>query len=225
MTQLIDAYALDVLLLLGLGWWLLWSLRKPHGARDNLNRNTIGRAVDALMAVPDRTHFSALRQAADMGPSPDLEHGLAEIRRHDPRFDPEFFLASVRHVQDEVMTAYAARDRHALACHVSREALEIFNARLEARERQGDSDALRVMDIAPPEILDAGVVAGSAWIVVRCISRVADVACEAAGPLVPSEPCLPAIVVDAWVFARDVGAPRTTWKLIAVSPDVTRAEP
>lgn len=201
MSQLYEAYALDGLLILTLGWWLVWCLKPPRETADTYRRAVLDEVVDALMSGPEAPGGHALRAADAARPNPNLEKGLADIRNRDPRFDPAYFLDYVRTKYMSVRRAYSEGDIKALGAHVSRDVLAALAARIHKRAAPAAYDA---RDIPAPEMLDAGVTAGSAWIVVRCITR------DSAA---------------VWIFARDIGAPRTTWTIAATSGGIIGKTP
>lgn len=201
MSQLYETYALDLLLILTLGWWLMWCLKPPRDAPDTYRRAVLNEVVDALMSGPEAPGGPALRAAGAATPSPNLEKGLADIRNRDPRFDPAYFLDHARTRYMSVLRAYVDGDIKALGAHVSHDLLTALSARIQARSAPPRYDS---RDIPAPQMLDAGVTAGSAWIVVRFPTQNG---------------------AAVWIFARDIGAPRTTWTLAATSGGIIGKTP
>jgi len=143
--------------------------------------------------------------------------GLDRIRRADPGFDPENFVAGARAAFEIVVGAFASCDKEALRPLLSDEVYRPFVATLDERATAGETLETRIVRLDSLDITAAELVGQIARITVRFVSEQINVTRAMDGSIVDGEPEHPVEKTDFWTFARDIRSTDPNWVLAATS--------
>lgn len=140
------------------------------------------------------------------------EEGLAEIRAHDPEFDPDHFKEVASDVFFKVQAGWMRRDldsyRHLLGDKLAEEYADHF---AEMQEK-GVINKLESIAIRKVKIVDAGSVDGEDFVTILFTANLLDYTVdEKSGNVVEGSMTEPVKFAEEWTWARPVGTEE--WKL------------
>lgn len=187
-------------------------LGKRGGAEPTVLRpQAVGRpgatVIDAVAEPP----------AAAGRPLPDAASAigltLAQMRRIDPVFDPQHFLAGAEAAFTLIVSKFAAGDRAALRPLLSPETFAAFDAAITAREAAGERQVSEVRAIPDATIVAASLSGTQAEIGVRFVSDQISETLDREGKHVAGTDAVTELH-DEWLFGRTLGQPDPAWRLL-----------
>lgn len=170
-------------------------------------------------SLPDlgrREQATHQAEARDDGPAVTgpAGNGLAAIRRADPRFDVNNFLADARSAYDMIIAAFAKGDRETLRMLLSDEVFENFQQAVGERETAGHRLETEIAKVLGTEIAEATLQGKTAEITVKYVSGMISVLRDEQGEVVGETP-REREVIDYWTYARELNARDPNWILVA----------
>jgi len=154
--------------------------------------------------------------AAPVPPVPpsgnSAEEGIAEIRAHDPGFDPDHFKEVASDVFFKIQAGWMRRDldsyRHLLGEQLAGEYAQHF----EEMKQKGIINKLESIAIRKVEIVNAGSVDGENFVTVLFTANLLDYTVdEKTGDVVEGSMNQPVKFAEKWTWARPEGTEK--WKL------------
>jgi predicted lipid-binding transport protein (Tim44 family) len=215
-----DFQYFDIILFAMIAGFLVLRLRSVLGRRTGNERRRDG-FVRARAPMPEKPPVvGEVGQGAGGVPleakSVDaVALGLERIRRADPGFDPEHFVAGARAAFEIILGAFAHGDKPALRPLLSEEVFRPFAATIDERTAARETCESRVVQLDSPDITAAELTGRIARIVVRFVSRQINVIRAGDGTIVDGDPEHPIEKTDYWTFARDTRSTDPNWVLAA----------
>lgn len=192
------------------------------GARpDNVEDNVIS-LPDRGAAVPGEATVEADGDAA-MSDVPAEEGvtamagGLGDIKRADPSFDTNEFLAGARVAYEMIVVSFANGDVDTLKPLLAGDVYANFAGAIQDREAREETLETTLVAINSAEVIEARMEGRSAEVTVKFVSESVNVTRDAAGEAVSGDPRAVEKVTDIWTFARDTRGNDPNWRLIATS--------
>jgi predicted lipid-binding transport protein (Tim44 family) len=143
--------------------------------------------------------------------------GLDRIRRADPGFDPEQFVAGARAAFEQIVGAFASGDKAALRPLLSDEVYRPFVASIGERAAAGETLETRIVRLDSLDITAAELAGQTARVTVSFVSEQINVSRAADGSIVDGDPEHPVEKTDYWTFVRDIRSTDPNWELAATS--------
>lgn len=222
---------IDIILFAMIAAFLVLRLRSVIGRRtghqsrpaDGLSARGAEADADAnVIELPDRSAAGAAEAQggedaaaglADADPDP-LADGLAEVRRADPGFDIEEFVAGARTAFVMVVNAFATVDTGALRELLDDEVYANFEDAIQRRQAAAETLETEVVGIKSAEPVAAAARGRTAWVTVRFVSEQVNVTRDAEGAAIDGDPGQVSEVTDLWTFARNTRSRDPNWKLV-----------
>jgi predicted lipid-binding transport protein (Tim44 family) len=172
---------------------------------------------DNVVKMPGRddVHDGPFGHVAD----PELREGLNAVRRHDPDFDLEHFLAGARGAFEMIVLAFARGDTEMLRPLLADEVYGGFADAIEQREAAGETLETEIVGIKTVEVVDARMEGSRSVVSVRFASQQVNVTRRTDGEVVDGDPQELTEVVDVWTFARDTASRDPNWLLVGTSAE------
>jgi predicted lipid-binding transport protein (Tim44 family) len=148
-------------------------------------------------------------------PTVSAADGLARIRRADPGFDQENFLAGVRSAFEMIVNAFARGDKEALRPLLSDDVYQPFSKAIDDRVAAKETLESRDLRLNEAEIVEADLVGRIARATVKLVSHQINVTRSVDGGIVEGDPEHPVEKTDHWTFARDTRSADPNWQLVA----------
>jgi predicted lipid-binding transport protein (Tim44 family) len=217
-----DFQYFDIILFAMIAGFLVLRLRSVLGRRTGNERRRDG-YIRAPAPLPEKAATVAeTAKAATVLPLPAkpmdaVALGLDRIRRADPGFDPEHFVAGARAAFEIIVGAFAHGDKAALRPLLSDEVHRPFVASIDERVAAGETLETQIARLDSLDITAADLVGQTARITVRFVSEQVNVTRAADGSIVDGDPDHPVEKTDYWTFARDTRAADPNWVLAATS--------
>ncbi len=200
--------------------------RIERRAREEVRTGTVGAGSDKVVSLPrrDRGEEPVAETRVDTAEAENklrefakgdegIAEGLLAIRKLDPDFEPEQFVAGAR------QASFAEGNRKALRDLLSKDVLEGFTGAISEREARGEKIEQNFVGINKADILEAEVKGGIANITLRFVSQLITATRDKAGTVVSGDPTRISDVTDIWTFSRDISTARArsnpNWRLIA----------
>jgi len=146
-------------------------------------------------------------------------HGLIDIARLDPAFDPDTFIRGAKQAYEMIVTAFAEGNRKLLKDLLSRDVYEGFTRAITERESRDEQVDQSFVGIDKADILESEVKSGIASITVRFVSQLISATRDKAGAIISGDSQRIKEVTDIWTFSRDVSSVKAranpNWRLIA----------
>jgi len=145
-------------------------------------------------------------------PGNTAEEGIAEIRAHDPGFDPDHFKEVASDVFFQIQAGWMRRDigsyRHLLGEQLAAE----YEQHFEEMKQKGIINKLESIAIRKVEIVDAGSVDGEDFVTVLFTANLLDYTVdEKTGDVIEGSMSQPVKFAEKWTWARPKGTDK--WKL------------
>lgn len=157
------------------------------------------------------------RWAGVAEPDSAVARGLDGVAEAEGGFDAKEFLAGARAAYEMIVTAFDAGDRKTLKPLLAREVFEDFSAAIAERENRGETVDSSFVSIEKSEITEAEIVARTAQLTVRFVSKLIRATRDKTGAVIDGSPTEIADLVDVWTFARELNARDPNWRLISTT--------
>ena len=231
-----DVFDITTIIFLALAVLIFLKLRSVLGQRTGRERRPYDSfsprdavrpaATDGkVVPLPTRTAESPPTPAEESPPAEPwkgiaeagtaVAAGLDAIKRDDPSFDAQHFLAGARAAYEMVVSAFAQGDRRTLKNLLSREVYEGFENAIREREQRGETAETKFVSIDKADIVNAELRSRNAHVTVRFVSQLISVTRSRDGNVIDGSPEKVTDVTDVWTFARDITARDPNWKLVA----------
>ena len=148
-------------------------------------------------------------------PADAVAEGLDRIRRADPGFDPQQFLAGARVAFEMIVTAFAKADKVGLRPLLSDEVYRPFAQTIDERLAAKEAVETRDLKLDDAEIVEAEIAGRTARVTVKLVSHQLTVTRAMDGSIVDGDPDRPVEKTDYWTFARDTRSADPNWLLVA----------
>jgi predicted lipid-binding transport protein (Tim44 family) len=215
-----DFQYFDIILFALIACFLVLRLRSVLGRRTGNEQRRDG-FIRARAPIAEKARtIGGPRQGGavvtpDAKPVGGVATGLDRIRRADPDFDPEHFIAGARAAFEIIVGAFARSDKAALRPLLSEEVYRPFAATIDERAAANETVETRMVQLDSPDVTAAELVGQTARVVVRFVSRQINVIRAGDGSIVDGDPEHPVEKTDYWTFARDVRSTDPNWVLAA----------
>jgi predicted lipid-binding transport protein (Tim44 family) len=209
----------DIILFAMVAGFLVLRLRSVLGRRtgNERRRDLFFRRPRALAEkVPAAAEATPLAVTPSV-PVDKMTEGLNQIRRADPRFDPQGFLDGARVAFDMIVTAFAGGDKAALRPLLSDEVFQQFVAAIDERNAAQETLETKILQLDNSKIVEADLSGRTAQVTVELVSHQINVTRAMDGSIVDGDPQHPTEKTDYWTFARDTRSADPNWVLVATS--------
>jgi len=215
-----DSDLLITLIFAAIAVFVILKLRSVLGTRTGFEKKNDPFAApaergDKVVPLPDR------RQPQQDGPAATeakaaLENagGLAAIRRADPSFDPDRFVAGAKAAFEMIVTAFAKGDEEELKPLLAPPVFESFAADIRRRRAAGETRETKVVGIRSATIREAKMEGREARVSVDIVSDQINVTRDSSGAVIDGDAKNPETVSDLWTFSRDTRAKGPEWFLV-----------
>jgi predicted lipid-binding transport protein (Tim44 family) len=215
-----DFQYFDIILFAMIAGFLVLRLRSVLGRRTGNERRREGYirapapvSEKAGMGAESGKEATVVPLAAK--PVDAVALGLDRIRRADPSFDPERFMAGARAAFEIIVGAFANGDKAALRPLLSDEVYRPFVATIDERAAAGETLETRILRLDGLDIAAAELVGQNARITVRFVSEQVNLTRATDGSIVDGDPEHSVEKTDFWTFARDSRSTDPNWVLAA----------
>jgi len=217
-----DFQYFDIILFAMIAGFLVLRLRSVLGRRTGNERRRQGfirspaPAAENGAAGADRAGPASIVPFAAK-PMDALAQGLDRIRRADPGFDPEQFVAGARRAFEIIVGAFAGGDKTALRPLLSDDVYQPFVATIDERNAADERLETRIVRLDDLDIAAAEMTGTTARITVKFASAQINLTRASDGSIVDGDPDHPVEKTDYWTFARDTRSADPNWVLAATS--------
>jgi predicted lipid-binding transport protein (Tim44 family) len=219
-----DGFAyLDILFFAMVAAFIAFRLRGVLGRKtgnerprvDAITQRSAARGGDNVVPLPERAPAAPVADEPVVAgaPSDPTKAGVAEIKRADPRFDPDHFLQGARAAFAMIVEAYGKGDKAALRPLLANEVFAQFASAIDAREQAGHNLTTELVATRSAELAAAAMQGSRARVSVRFTSEQINVTRDASGNVVEGDPRQIETVIDLWTFERDTRSRDPNWQL------------
>lgn len=220
-----DGFAyLDILFFAMVAAFIAFRLRGVLGRKtgnerprvDPISQRTAARGGDNVVPMPERTPAAPVADEPAVADAPfdPARAGVADIKRADPRFDPDQFLQGGRAAFAMIVEAYAKGDKAALRPLLANEVFAQFAGAIDAREEAGRNLTTELVATRSAELASAAMLGSRARLTVRFTSEQINVTRDSGGDVVEGDPRQIETVIDLWTFERDIKSRDPNWQLV-----------
>jgi len=216
--------------------FVVWKLKSVLGTRVDIERRPPAPGPDAAKGQPSeagkviRLPGAAERTVAPAQTRGGVESarfastekgraGLAEIMAADPTFDPARFEAGAKVAYDMIVRAFADGDKATLNNLLSPEVYSGFASVIDQRQQAGEQASTKLVSIDEADVVEGSAKGGLAQISVRFSTKMISTTRDKTGAIVHGDPDLVISTDELWTFARQIGSPDPTWRLVATESD------
>jgi len=235
----VEAYALqflDILFFAAIAAFLVFRLWGVLGKRSGLDRRPPGSSwrlhgggdeagADAREKAPEEKVVRLPERGGNAKARPEGSAGqengtaiaaaFAAMRKQDPSFDAEEFVAGARVAFEMVVDAFAKGDKATLQPLLSEDVYSRFAAAVDAREAKGEELETTIVGIKNATIEEASVKNRIAAITVQFRSDQIKLTRNKDGAVIEGDPSTVQSVTDRWTFERDLSSRNPNWVLVA----------
>lgn len=189
------------------------------GYRDSFLRQGQNQAKPRTDNVPTSSDHTQVETHVDdnclAGSSEkDVAKGLSQIKLADPKFNEEQFIKGSSLAFKMIVSAFAAGDRKSLKQLLSPEVMANFEKAIDDRELRSETVEHELVDLQPPELVEASVFGNLVNITVKFVSKQTNIIKNANGEIIDENSNDLSTVTDFWTFQRDVRSRNPNWALI-----------
>ena len=215
--------------------FVVWRLKSVLGTRVDIERPPApgpagpagqkpesGKVIRLPGAAERQAAGAPTRGAADLSPFASTEKGrsgLAEVIAADPTFEPGRFQAGARVAYEMIVRAFADGDKPTLTNLLSPEVFTGFASAIDQRQTSGEQTSTKLVSIDETDIVEGSAKNGTEQISVRFSTKMITATRDKAGEVVHGDPDLVISTDELWTFARQIGSPDPTWRLVATESD------
>ena len=208
----------ELLIFGGLTWFIFKRFARTTTPRGP-NRFDFQRfgtpSAEPASPVMDIPPAGSSSQGMDMTSTDSVTDGIAEIRRSDPRFDPDLFKEGAQDIFFKVQAAWMRRDLTGVQSLMGSQMSEEYRRQFDEMKAAGTVNRLENIAVRSVDIVDAGIEGEYAYVVVKFSANLLDYTVEeATGRVVSGSDSEPVKFQERWSF----GAPVNTsdWRLEGV---------
>jgi predicted lipid-binding transport protein (Tim44 family) len=161
----------------------------------------------------DGTVAGTLIPAADSPPNETLGC-LNDIRRADPSFEANRFVANAASVYEMVIAAFLEGDRQLLKPLLATDVYDTFSREISGREARGERTEFTFIRLKRGEIVSSTIFNGQMEITVRFDSEIVMATRDLTGAVISGDPAQVIEANDLWTFTKE-RAESPVWKLSA----------
>ncbi|PCJ60730.1 MAG: translocase [Rhodospirillaceae bacterium] len=187
---------------------------RPHEDKDDASSVRSKGEEENVVRLPDRSE----KKTPPSQPSDDTPSSApidAAMRKADPGFDPDEFLAGASAAFEMVVDAFAHGDKETLQPLLSKDVYSRFAGAIDVRakaEEVLETTVIRIVDATIKKVVLKGNVG---QITVAFVSEQIKVTWNKAGDILDGDPNHVKSVADLWTFQRDLRAANPNWVLTA----------
>lgn len=221
---------LFALIAAGLIFWLR-SILGSHDEDDLENKKpTMFSEDDKNLKQKKDGNVVALNASASMGDqfvlprhvrvdNKTTENRLDEISRNHPNFDLGHFVQGAEAAFGIIVEAFANNDLDTLKDLLAPEVYQAFESAVHDRIERGDKVETEIKAIEKMDIIDAAINDDHVFITVRFSARETCVIRNNQGDILSGDPDSTTMMVDVWVFGREVNSEGPEWYLYETRDD------
>lgn len=173
--------------------------------------------IDKVIALPKQEikvadDFSDIDVIAPQ--DTDINIGLRNIRKKDPKFSPQSFLDGARMAYEMVVTAFARGDKKTLKSLLSEDVYAGFSAAIDERNKKGETVNFTFVGIDKIEFVGAQLQNHDAQLTLRIESEIISATYDDDQKLIDGDPQAIAEIKDIWTFCRNVQSRDPNWTVI-----------
>lgn len=147
------------------------------------------------------------------------ENKLDDIARDYPKFDLGDFVQGAEQAFTMIVEAFAAGDLETLENLLAPEVYEAFVTAVEERNARGEKIDTEIKDVEKIDIIEANIKNDHIFITVRFSAREICVIRDKDDNIVSGDPDKTTVMVDVWVFGRELEASGPEWYLYETRDD------
>jgi predicted lipid-binding transport protein (Tim44 family) len=173
-------------------------------------------ALPTPLSVSTSADVPADRPTAEEYPSsdPGLAHGIRDIRRTDPGFDPTRFAGYTGMIFRDAQAAWTAQDMHAVCDRVTPEMYVELQAQCSRLRKVGQADRVERIEVTA-EITEAWQESGRDYATAYIDGSIVDYTVdEVTDRLIHGSRTVPKAIEEFWTFTRPAGL--NFWMLSAI---------
>ncbi len=213
---------IDIIFFACVALFIAFRLRSVLGRRTGHEQrpeppSVAGPSHENVVPLPGRDEPAdvAFSHITDIG----LREGLTAIRRADPSFELEGFLAGARHAFELIVDAFARGDTETLEPLLAGDVYGGFAQAIEQRRAADETLETDVVAIKAVDVVDARMEGARALLSVRFVSDQVNVTRDGSGAVVDGDPDQLAEIIDVWTFGRDTESRDPNWELVSTGVD------
>ncbi len=147
----------------------------------------------------------------------ELNHGLREIWKAEPSFNPKEFVEGARGAYEIILMSFAQGDRRTLNDLLSPDVFSGFSAAIDDRESRNERVESTFVGIDKANIVEAVFNQKDqlAEVTVRFKAQLITATRDSENRIVDGDPTAVSELTDIWTFARETGVNDPNWKLVA----------
>jgi predicted lipid-binding transport protein (Tim44 family) len=215
-----SGFPIDLVLFGMIAAFLVLRLRSILGRRQGFERSVPPRAplrpVDA--PIIDGVAEGVAERPPATRPLPDAASAagqiIARVQHIDRTFQPVRFLDGAEAAFRIIVTAFAGGDRATLRPLLSDDTYRAFEAAMDARTANGETQRTEIRAITSATIETAELRGNVADLAVRFVSDQVNLTLARDGSVATGTDAVTELV-DLWTFERDLTSSDPTWRLVA----------
>ena len=213
-----DLQLLDILIFAMVAGFLFLRLHRVLGKRTG-HEQPPGRVpedetqtVDVVQLHPEKP---ASNEQSDTDSESELAPGIGDLKKADPDFQPEEFLAGVETAFEMIVEAFSRGDIQVLQSLLDQPTLRGFEAEIERRGEAHEEVDSSLISIDTCQIVEAKVGGSSVSVTVNIVSKQIHVVRDAdTSTVVEGDTSNVSTINDLWTFSRDVRSNDPNWRLV-----------
>lgn len=147
------------------------------------------------------------------------ENRLEDIAKKHPDFDLTHFAQNVENAFTMIIEAFADGDLETLEDLLAEPVYKTFETSIKDREARGESVETHVKGVEKADIIEVDINENHLYLTVRFTAREICLIKDKKGDIISGDPDKTTIMVDVWVFGRDLDSKTPEWHLYETRDD------
>jgi predicted lipid-binding transport protein (Tim44 family) len=147
------------------------------------------------------------------------ENKLDDLVKEYPKFDVGHFAQGAEGAFSMIVESFAEGDIETLESLLAPEVFEAFKSAIEARNTRGESVDTQIHGVEKLDITDVMIKDDHIFLTVRFSARETCVIKDKSGAIISGDPDKTTIMVDVWVFGRELNFDGPEWYLYETRDD------
>ena len=177
------------------------NILSPASKKDNVV--TLNRSTGDKYALPSHVRID----------NKTTENKIDDMLKEHPKFDVEHFAQGAEGAFSMIVESFAEGDVEALEGLLAPEVFEAFKGAIEARNERGETVETNIRGVEKMDITDVTIKEDHIFITVRFSARETCVIKDKAGKIISGDPDKTTVMVDVWVFGRNLNFDGPEWYL------------
>jgi len=186
-------------------------LAKRYNLKTKFEESKPDKEIKLKQKAPNEADLSRLHENRDFNKT------LISIKKIDPKFDLNNFLAKAKNAFEFILTAYSKNNLKNLEDLLDPSIFKDYKKDIEERIKKNQIFEITIIDLKNPELLDINLVNKKASITLKYESQQIHLVRDAKDKIVDGDANQILDISEKWTFSKDLKSKNPNWTLLSIA--------